>query len=396
MSNSTFIPVYEKKPIPNLLIKLGLIFLGVGLILIILSFTDDPIRSSFVSLVTFAFVLSIALGSMFVIALEYIAGAVWSVPFRRVAEALGALIFVAPIFLIPVIFNLHNLFIWTHKDLVANDSILNSKAPFLNETFLYVRTAVIFLIWWSFYLLMTRNSLSQDKTGDQKYTKRNSIISGIFIVFFAISITIISIDWLMSLEPRWFSTIFGVYYFSGTFLAGLAAITLFSINLNERGFLIQGIKPDHYYSLGAWMFAFINFWGYIAFSQFMLIWYANLPEETFWFITRGTGSWMYFSIGMIVVHFLVPYILILSQPSKMDPKRLKIAGAWILFAHFYDLYWLVMPTLDQQGFKFNFFDLAFPVFVVGLVMVVFYIFAKNRNMIPVKDPKLKRALDFRL
>ena len=200
----------------------------------------------------------------------------------------------------------------------------------------------------------------------------------------------------MSLEPRWFSTIFGVYYFSGTFLAGLAAITLFSINLNERGFLIQGIKPDHYYSLGAWMFAFINFWGYIAFSQFMLIWYANLPEETFWFITRGTGSWMYFSIGMIVVHFLVPYILILSQPSKMDPKRLKIAGAWILFAHFYDLYWLVMPTLDQQGFKFNFFDLAFPVFVVGLVMVVFYVFAKNRNMIPVKDPKLKRALDFRL
>jgi hypothetical protein len=200
----------------------------------------------------------------------------------------------------------------------------------------------------------------------------------------------------MSLEPHWFSTIFGVYYFSGTVLAGLATWAFVSIKLNEKGFLIKGLRRDHYYSFGALMFAFINFWAYIAFSQFMLIWYANLPEETFWFISRGTGTWMYFSLGMIVVHFLVPYALILPQPAKMDPKRLKIAAIWILFAHFYDLYWLVMPTLDKDGFKFCLLDLSFPILAVGLIMMVFYLSARNKNLVPIKDPKLKQSMEFRI
>jgi hypothetical protein len=396
MSSDSFKFEYEKKPLPNMIIKLGSIFLGIGFILVLLSMFNDPIRASFVSLVTFAFVLSIGLGSMFIIALEYIAGAVWSVPFRRIAESLGALVFVAPIFLIPVIFNLHSLYHWTHKEAVLADAALSSKAPFLNETFFYIRLVVIFVLWWMFYIFITRNSKKQDIDGDPKHSKRNTVLSGIFILVLAITITLTSIDWLMSLEPHWFSTIFGVYYFAGTVIAGLAAMTLFSINLNETGFLVKGLRRDHYYSFGALMFAFVNFWAYIAFSQFMLIWYANLPEETFWFITRGAGSWMYFSIGMILVHFLIPYILILPQPAKMDPKRLKMAGAWLLFAHFYDMYWLVMPSLDKNGMSFSFFDLSFPIFAIGLVMVVFYLVAKNKNLLPIKDPKLKRALEFRL
>lgn len=395
-TTENFAVEFERKQLPKKLLNLGLVIGLVGLLLVIVSFYSDAIRSSFVSIVTFAFMLSIGIGAFFVVALEYIVGAVWSVPFRRVAESLGAVIFIVPLFLIPALINLHSLYHWTHVDTYDVDPILAGKAPFLNETFFYIRLVVIFMIWWIFYVLITRNSKAQDITGDQKLTKRNITLSAIFMLLLAVTLTLTSIDWLMSLEPHWFSTIFGVYYFSGTVLAGLAAWTYASIKLNEKGFLVKGLRQDHYYSFGALMFAFVNFWAYIAFSQFMLIWYANLPEETFWFIARGTGSWMYISLGMILVHFLIPYALILPQPAKMDPKRLKIVSLWLLFAHFYDIYWLVMPTLDKDGYVFNILDFGFPVLSVGLIIVVFYFVANKKSLLPIKDTKLKQGMDFRL
>ena len=147
--------------------------------------------------------------------------------------------------------------------------------------------------------------------------------------------------------------------------------------MNEKGLLIKGITKDHYYSLGAYLFAFINFWAYIAFSQYMLIWYANLPEETFWFLNRWEGNWMYVSLGLILVHFLIPYFGLLSQPSKMDPKRLKLMAIWILFAHFYDLYWLIMPTFSKEGIAFGWIEISFPILAVGLVITIFSIKAKK-------------------
>lgn len=396
MSSENFTVEYERKTLPKKIFTYGLVFAVVGLILIIIAFLNDSVRASFVSVVTFAFVVSIAMGALFMVAIEYVAGAVWSVPFRRIAEFLGAVLFIAPVFIIPAILNFHSLFHWSHQELVAHDPILQAKAPYLNETFFYIRVIGIFIIWWCFYLIMLRNSLKQDITGDRAFSKRNTVISALFLIFLGISLTLTAIDWLMSLEPHWFSTIFGVYYFSGTVLAGLAAWTFVSIKLNEKGYLIKGIKPDHYYSFGAMMFAFVNFWAYIAFSQFLLIWYANLPEETFWFLARGEGTWLYYSLGLIFVHFLVPYALILPQPAKMDPKRLKMVSIWLLFAHFYDLYWLVMPTLDKDGYKFCVLDFAFPIFAIGAIMLVFYFAARNKNLVPIKDPKLMQSMNFRL
>lgn len=396
MSTENFIVEYEKKILPKKIFTYGLIFAVVGLALIVIAFLNDAVRASFVSVVTFAFVLSIALGAMFMVAIEYVAGAVWSVPFRRIAEFLGAVLFIAPIFIIPAILNFHSIFHWTHQEVVAKDAILQAKAPYLNETFFYVRNIGIFIVWWIFYLLMKKNSMKQDFTGNAKLSKQNTVLSALFLIFLGISITIISIDWLMSLAPHWFSTIFGVYYFSGTVIAGLAAWAFISIKFNEKGYLLKGIKSDHYYSFGALMFAFVNFWAYIAFSQFLLIWYANLPEETFWFIARGEGTWLYFSLGLIFVHLIVPYFMILPQPAKMDPKRLKIVSIWLLFAHFYDLYWLVMPTLDKDGYKFCFLDFSFPIFAIGAIMLIFYFVARNKNLVPLQDPKLKQSLNFRL
>jgi hypothetical protein len=223
-------------------------------------------------------------------------------------------------------------------------------------------------------------------------------LSGIFIPLFAITISIAAVDWLMSLEPHWFSTIFGVYFFSGAVLASLAALTLIVILLRERGYLSSRLNDDHYYSLGTLLFAFTCFWGYIAFSQYMLIWYGNLPEENFWFLHRWSGGWEYFSILLIITHFIVPFGALLSYPAKTNQKRLKFMSIWILFAHYLDLYWLSMPnlTVNGQGYMFSWLDFVFPVGIIGLLILIFNLNAKKYNLIPVNDPKLQRGLDFTL
>lgn len=388
--------LYHKKPLPKKLLNLGLLLFVVGLLGTIAGFFVDSARISFNLVVLTTWLASIGIGSLFFIGIEYLTGAVWSVPFRRVAEINSAIIFVLPILIVPIILNIHSLYHWTHIEAVQNDTILKNKAPYLNETFFIIRTVVFILLWFLFYYLFISNSRKQDATSDQKLTKRNSIVSAAFMPVFAISLTFFAIDWLMSLEPHWYSTIFGVYYFAGTFLASLGAFTYISILLNEKGYLVEGLGPDHYYSMGALLFGFTNFWAYIAFSQFMLIWYANLPEETFWFINRGVGSWFYMSIGIILVKFIVPYILLLPQPAKMDPKRLKIAALWILFAHYYDLFWVVMPTFSKNGIPFNWFELVPIVLGLGLFIVVFYYVSSKVNLVPIGDPKLRRGVEFHL
>jgi len=164
---------------------------------------------------------------------------------------------------------------------------------------------------------------------------------------------------------------------------------------NEAGFLHPRINSDHYYSLGALMFGITNFWAYIAFSQFLLIWYANMPEETFWFVSRWEGGWKYVSLALILIRFIIPYAGLLSQPSKTDPKRLKRISLFILFAHFFDLYWLVMPTFSKSV-VFSFYELGFPVLVIGLIIIMFTMQAKKYNLVPIGDPKLERGLDFHL
>ncbi len=387
---------YQKKTFPKKTFNLGMVLFFIGLIGVILAYIVNPVRASFNSIVVFAWITSFAVGSMFFIGIEYLTGAVWSVPFRRVAEILSYFVLVLPIFAIPIIVNIQSLYHWSHIDVVKADEIMKKKSPYLNQTFFVIRYVITLILWFLFFYLLNSNSRKQDKTFDHKLTKRNTIISAIFMPVFAITMTFFAIDWLMSLEPRWYSTIFGVYYFAGSFLAFLGAFTFTSIVLNENGYLIDGLGPDHYYSMGALIFAFTNFWAYIAFSQFMLIWYANLPEETFWFINRGVGSWFYLSIGIIFVKFIFPYILLLPQPAKMDPRKLKIASLWVMFAHYYDLFWIVMPTYSKSSIPFNWIEIVFPIFAVGLLILLFQVFGKNINLVPIGDPKLKRGIEFHL
>ena len=385
---------YQKKDLPIKLSQLGWLLFSAGLFLGVIGFFSDQHRALLNYLMAYMFILSIGIGALLLIALEYVGGADWSVPIRRVVEFLAAIIIFLPILVLPLIFNIHDIFHWAHKDIAAADEILKGKSPYLNETFFIIRVFAVLAIWGLFYFLLIRNSNTQDKTKDQLLTKKNIILSAIFIPFFAITITITAVDWLMSLEPHWFSTIFGVYFFSGSVVASLAAVTLFVVKLKENGYMHPKLVDDHLFSLGALQFAFINFWAYIAFSQYLLIWYANLPEENFWFLHRWENGWQYLSILLIIAHFIVPYAALLSQPAKMDPKRLKFISIWILFAHFIDLYWLVMPNVN--GYYFSWIDIIVPLLAIGVIILIFNYRTKKSNLVPIGDPKLQKGLDFRV
>ncbi len=389
---------YVKKQLPGKVGTIGIALFAIGLILGVIGYLIEPVRSSFAYLVAFMFFVSIGIGSLFLVALEYISGADWSTPFRRVTEFMASSVPLFIIFAIPLLLSMHSLFHWTHTEAVSEDPILQGKSPYLNTTFFIVRVIVIFGIWSLFYYLFSKNSRKQDVTKDQKLTKKNIVLSGIFVPIFAITITLSAIDWLMSLEPHWFSTIFGVYFFAGSTVGALAALTLIVILLKDNGYLSERLTKDHYYSLGTLLFAFTCFWGYIAFSQYMLIWYANLPDENFWFLDRWTGGWQIFSIVLILTHFIIPFGALISYPAKTNPKRLKFMSVWLLFFHYLDLYWLAMPSLqvNGHGYVFNWVDLVFPLGIVGLFILIFNVNAKKHNLIPVGDPKLKRGLDFTL
>jgi hypothetical protein len=385
---------YNKKELPSKIQTVGFGLLILGLVIVILGYIFEPTRSAYNNIVGLTFLISIGVGSLFLVALEYVTGAVWSTPFRRVIEFLSTNIYFIPILAIPLLLNIDNIFSWTHP--APADKMLQAKAPYLNESFFIIRVAVFWIIWLGFYYFIAKNSVKQDEDKNQAHTTNNLKLSAIFMPVFAITISFAAIDWLMSLQPTWFSTIFGVYYFSGTVLAALAAGTIFIVLLNEKGYFVEGLKSHHYYSLGALLFAFINFWAYIAFSQYLLIWYGNLPEETQWFLLRWNGNWKIISIGLVFVHFIIPYFGLLSQPSKMNPRRLLVMSGWILFAHYYDLYWMAMPSYDKMGIGFGWIELGFPILIAGLIILVFNYKAKWQNLVPIGDPKLKRGIDFRL
>jgi hypothetical protein len=394
MSSPYSSPELMKRPLPARVSSIGWGIALVGIAGYILGYLVDARHASYVHVVNFLFITSIGIGALFLVALEYIAGAAWSVPLRRVNEFLATLIPVAAIIAIPLFFHLGDLFRWVNAEAVSRDALLKLKEPYLNVTFFSLRFGVIFGVWTLFFFFFTRNSLKQDIDKDQRHTKFNIGLAAAFIPVFSLGVTVVAIDWAMSLEPHWYSTIYGVYYFAGTVLAGVSAATYIIVRLHEQGYFPQ-LRRDHFYSLGTLMFVFVNFWAYIAFSQFLLIWYANLPDETYWFIARWTHGWEYISVLLILVHFAVPYFMLLSQDSKMDLKRLKFMSVWLLFAQLLDIYWLVMPSFSVTP-VLSWMELSFPFLIVGLVVVILAWKMKRQNLIPIGDPKLQQGLDFHL
>jgi hypothetical protein len=345
---------------------------------------------------TLTFVATIGIGALFWVGIEYVSSAVWSTALRRPFEFIAGVIPFLIILALPLLFNMQTVFEWTHRALFKDDPVLLVKAPYLNIPFFIVRTIVVFLVWWLFYYLIFRNSKKQDTTRDQQLTTKNVRLSAGFMPVFGITLTIFSIDWIMSLTPDWYSTIFGVYLFAGSAVASMAFATLLIVKLNEKNLFPVKLTPDHYYNMGALQFAFLNFWAYIGFSQFLLQWYGNLRDETIWYIPRMHGSWAVISIVLVLFQFVIPFFALITKPAKMDPRRLIFISIWLLIAHAIDIYWMVIPVYSPNHAVFAISELAFMVLSVGIILTVFAYKAKGNNMVPIGDPKLQRGLEFHI
>lgn len=349
-------------------------------------------------LANYAFFLSISLGGLFFVAVGHACRAGWNVTVRRLAEIMAANMFwLVVLFLpviVPVLLGSASLYRWNDPSAVAKSELLGHKAVYLNPSFFGIRSLVYFLIWGYLGRFYLNRSTRQDISGDPALTVEMERRSPVALLLFAGTLTFASFDWLMSLAPEWFSTIFGVYYFSGAVVGGLAALIVLSVLLQASGRLTSSITVEHYHDLGKLLFSFVIFWGYIAFSQYMLIWYANIPEETVWYLVRQTGPWKWVSVVLLFVHLLIPFLGLLPRAAKRRKGLLCFWAVWLLAAHWLDLYWLVMPNLETPGLPLGPIDLACLVGIGGIFLAGLVRTAQGHRLVPSQDPRLNESLAF--
>ena len=333
---------------------------------------------------------TITVGSLFWVFVHHATDAEWSVLVRRQLENVGALIPILGVLFIGVLVGAGQIYSWWHID-PATDEVLHAKAAYLNKTGFYAR-AVFYLVALSVLaLLVRRNSAAQDSDGNPVYTVRNRVLSFIGIPVLGLSVTFAAFDWLMSLDFRWFSTMWGVYIFAGGAGAAMGLLVLIVTFLKSRGYL-KLVTLEHYHVMGKFMLAFCVFWAYIGYSQYMLIWYANMPEETIYYIRRTVESWWYLSLFLVIGHFFIPFPILLFQATKKNPKFLCIVAAWLLLMHVLDLYIVVMPMLHQKGFQFSILDLTTLVGIAGVLAAGFFKFLPKTSLFPVRDPRIEESI----
>ncbi len=344
-------------------------------------------------IIWFVFVLTTGLGCFFIVALEHVVGAKWSVPLRRVPERLASLVLLMLPAGLLALFSLPVLYPWT-RPASLQDPLIAGKAVWLNIPFFAVRVLLCFALWAVAYRILITGSFRQDERQGPRFNTRARRFAPLFMAIFAFTITLVAFDWISSLEPSWYSDIFGVYLFAGTFMAGLSATAIALVYLMRRDRL-PGVGPDHVYNLGGFLFAFTVFWGYIGFAQYMLMWYANLPEEVFWYQERLAGMWGPVVLVLALIHFVVPFFVLIPRDAKSDPKRLLWVSAVVLAAHWLDLYWMIFPILGK-GPLFGWPELAFAVFFLSAALLWIGRAMRVGADMPVGDPFLREGLEFHL
>jgi hypothetical protein len=347
----------------------------------------------FVSYLTaFSFFLAISLGALFFVMVQHLARASWSVTVRRTAETISGNLWVLCLLFIPLFLGVHDLFHWTHEDVRATDQLIQSKAGYLNETFFFIRAGLYVVAWSLLGWFFLRTSRLQDETRDVNLTHRMSKMSAFGFIVFALSLTFWALDWIMSLDPHWFSTMFGVYYFAGAVVAFYCSLILLTLWLRSTGHVHNSINVEHYHDMGKLLFGHNIFWTYIGFSQFMLIWYANIPEETLFFLHRA-GDWKWVSLLLPWGHFAVPFLFLMSHNVKRRPWLMGIGCAWLLAMCYVDLYWLIQPNFHHHP-HFGLGDLGALLFIGGVVLFFFIHTLRQANLIPTGDPRLPQSLSY--
>jgi hypothetical protein len=345
-------------------------------------------------LVAFTFTSAIGLGAFFFVQVQYLTGSAWSVVLRRIMENIMVTLPWGVVLFIPVAFGLNYLYPWTNREFMLASEMLTAKMSYLDSNPFLIRTLAFFVVWSIWVFSIYHQSTKQDSTRSvqQMYVISRWSAPGLFLVVVVGSLA--AFDWLMSLEPGWYSTIFGLYYLTDGGLAFMSLVTLICLGFRRSGVLANSINHEHYHDLGKWIFALTCFYTYIAVSQFLLIWYADLPEETVFYRHRAHGGWLAISLALPFLRFFIPFFTLIARPVKRKLKVVGVMAAYSLIMVYLDLYWVVMPNFYAEGPQIHWLDFATLGATVTVTGLVFWSRFKKHKLAPVGDLRFEQSLHF--
>jgi len=379
------------KPVAAISFALGV----VGIAATLIGTRSDPTQAFGSYLFAYLLFLVLALGSLFFVVLHHITGARWGVAVRRIAEASMSTLPLFALLFVPLVFGMTHVFEWMSPEM-AHDEAIQAKAGYLNPTFFGIRAVIYFAVWSGLAVYFSRMSAKQDQGNGPAILAKMKTMSAPAIALYGLTFTFAAFDWVMSLSPHWFSTIFGVYVFAGGIQGALALIIVVTMLLQRGGMLRGVVTTEHYHDLGKLLFGFTVFFAYIGFSQYFLIWYANIPEETFWYTARWEHGWAPVSLGMIFFGFALPFAWLLTRHAKRNLGPLLVGALIVLVGRVFDAYWLVMPSLDHHhhGPHVSWFTLTAVLGIGGMFVGLLALRLSKHPLIPVGDPHLRSSLDF--
>ncbi len=342
-------------------------------------------------LTAFAFWLSLSLGALFFVILQHLTRAGWSVTVRRIAEVLASNVLPLAVLFVPVLLGLSSVYPWAHGG--DHGGLHGDKAAWLNPTAFSVRAVACLAVWVLLARFFLAASVRQDASGDPGLTARMQRFAPLATVLYALTVTLAAFDLLMSLDPHWYSTIYGVYYFAGGVMGFFALLVATVFLLQRAGRLTRSVDTEHYHDLGKQLFGYLVFWAYIAFSQYMLIWYANIPEETRWYLARQEGAFGALGLALLAGHFAVPFLALLPRAAKRRPVALFAIALWLLLMHAADIVFLVGPA-EGGAIRFALPEVLCLVGLGGLFAAAALWRMSRVALIPAKDPRLPEALSF--
>jgi hypothetical protein len=361
---------------------------ALGLVAAVAGALVDPVQFFRSYLVAYLFFTGIALGSLGLVSLNHVTGGRWGVVIRRICEAAMRTLPLLLLLFVPLLFGLGHLYEWASPEHVAHDALLQSKAPYLNVPFFIVRVGIYFAVWLVVTRFLVRWSHQQDETGDPALVQRLQFLGRGGLLLYSLTMTFAAIDWAMSLEPHWYSTIYGILMIGGQVLSAFAFVIPVLLLVVEREPFADLITAEQFHDLGKLMLAFVMLYAYFAFSQFLIIWSGNLPEETPWYLARLKGGWQYLAVLVLFLQFVLPFVILLSRNLKRNARRLAAVALIVLAARLLDLFWLVTPAFSPEHFSIHWMDAA-AVFGIGGLWLSYFVWQlRDRPLLPLRDPAL--------
>jgi hypothetical protein len=376
--------------------RVALIGGALGLVLLVLfSFHNERMRELFFRSYLFAFVywLLIPLGCQAILMMHHLTGGWWGYPLRRLLEAGTRTLPVMAILFVPVLLGISRLYLWDQPAAVSADALLHYKRPFLNPGFFTVRAIIYFAIWVGLAFVLNKWSREQDETGNPAIESRFEAISGPGLILWGLAITFASIDWVMSLEPHWFSTIYGMIFMIVAALTAMSFVIFVERHLSDYEPLHDSVEPAQYNDQGNLMLAFVMLWAYLSYSQFLIIWAGNLKEEIPWYVTRAFGGWGAVAVVLMVMHFAVPFLLLLQRGVKHKLARLAPVAGLLIFLSLCDVYWLIMPAFYPEGPRLRAMDILAVMGIGGVWIATYFWQLKKMPLLPLRDPRFEGELE---